>query len=64
MLREAYLESNGKVYYQYDFENSTPNENMRPFLNNSGFAKTEGIIIHDVFKDYFANVGAVPWQNM
>lgn len=64
MLREAYLENTGRAYYQFDPENSTPNENvMVPFLNESGFTNAEGIIVRDTFKEYFSNEGAVPWQN-
>jgi len=63
MLQEAYLENTGRAYYQFDPENSTPNENMVPFLNESGFTNAEGIIVRDAFKAYFSNEGAVPWQN-
>ncbi|KAF0687727.1 protein ANTAGONIST OF LIKE HETEROCHROMATIN PROTEIN 1-like, partial [Aphis craccivora] len=61
MLRDAYLEHNGKAYYQFDQEYSTVN-NMRSFSGESGFINTEGVIVRDIFKDYFANIGAVPWQ--
>jgi len=62
MLRDAYLENNGKAYYQFDQECSTQNNNMRSFPGEGGFINTEGVRVRDIFKDYFANIGAVPWQ--
>jgi hypothetical protein len=62
MLRDAYLENNGKAYYQFDQECATQINNMRSFSGEGGFINTEGVRVRDIFKDYFANIGAVPRQ--
>lgn len=61
MLRDAYLEKNGKIFYQTDSE-ETPSANMTSLVSESGFLSTEGIAVRAIFKDYFVNEGAVSWQ--
>jgi len=61
MLRDAYLEKNGKIFYQPDSE-EPPSANMTSLASESGFLSTEGIAVRDIFKDYFVNEGAVSWQ--
>lgn len=60
MLRDAYLENNGKAFYQFHQECSTQNNKMRSFSGEGGFISTEGVRVRDIFKDYFTNIGAVP----
>jgi len=62
MLWDAYLENNGKAYYQFDQECSTQNNNMRSFSGEVGFINTKGVRVRDIFKEYFENIEAVPWQ--
>jgi len=61
MLRDAYLEKNGKIFYQYDSE-EPPSANMTTLASESGFLSTEGIAVRHIFKNYFVNEGAVTWQ--
>jgi len=35
---------------------------MTPLEHGRGFLSSEGLTVRDIFKDYFANEGAVPWQ--
>jgi hypothetical protein len=62
MLRDAYLEKNGKIYYQFDSQQPNPDGNMTPLEHERGFLSTEGLAVRDIFKDYFVNEGAVQWQ--
>lgn len=62
MLRDAYLEKNGKVYHQFDSEQPIPDNNMLPLEHERGFLSSEGLSVREIFKDYFVNEGAVPWQ--
>jgi len=62
MLRDAYLEKNGKVYHQFDSEQPIPDNNMLPLEHERGFLSSEGLAVREIFKDYFVNEGAVPWQ--
>jgi len=62
MLRYAYLEKNGKVYHQFDSEQPIPDNNMLPLEYERGFLSSEGLSVREIFKDYFVNEGAVPWQ--
>ncbi|KAL4104241.1 hypothetical protein QTP88_019550 [Uroleucon formosanum] len=59
--KNAYLEKNGKIFYQPDSEEPS-NANMTSLASESGFLSTEGIAVRDIFKDYFVNEGAVSWQ--
>jgi len=61
MLRDAYLEKNGKIFYQPDSE-EPPSANMTSLASESGFLSTEGLAVRDIFKDYFVNEGVVSWQ--
>ncbi|KAL4123037.1 hypothetical protein QTP88_015269 [Uroleucon formosanum] len=62
MLRDAYLEKNGKIYYQFDSQQSNPDGNMTPLEHERGFLSIEGLAVRDIFKDYFVNEGAVQRQ--
>lgn len=62
MLRDAYLEKNNKIFYQYDHEKCMNNIHFTPLINEGGFANAEGFTVRDSFKEYFNNEGAVPWQ--
>lgn len=59
MLRDAYLEKNGKVYHQFDSEQSNPQNNMTSLEHEKGFLSSEGLVVKDI-KDYFDNKGSVP----
>lgn len=61
MLRDAYLEKNGKIFYQPDSE-EPPSANMTSLASESGFLSTEGVAVRDIFKEYFVNEGAATWQ--
>jgi len=62
MLRDAYLEKNGKVYHQFDSEQPIPDNNILSLEHEKGILSPEGLVIREIFKDYFVNEGAVPWQ--
>lgn len=46
MLRDAYLEKNGKIFYQFDSEEPA-SANMTSLASESGFLSTEGIVVRD-----------------
>jgi hypothetical protein len=35
---------------------------MAPLEHEKDFLSSEGLVVRDTFKDYFANERAVPWQ--
>lgn len=62
MLRVAYLEKNGKIFYQFDLQETTPNVNMESLASENGFLSSNSIVVRNIYKDFFVNEGAVPWQ--
>ncbi|KAF0764503.1 protein ANTAGONIST OF LIKE HETEROCHROMATIN PROTEIN 1-like [Aphis craccivora] len=61
MLREGYLEKNGKVFYNYDSEESRTINNMISIVREGGF-NADGFHVRDAFKQFFMNEGAVSFQ--
>jgi len=45
MLRDAYLEKNGKVYHQFDSEQPISDKNMVPLEHKRGFLSSEGLAV-------------------
>lgn len=62
MLREGYLEKNGKVFYYYDPGESRPINNMTSIVREGGFLNADGFLVRDTFKQFFMNEGAVSFQ--
>lgn len=62
MLREGYLEKNGKVFYNYNSEESRPINNMISIVREGGFSNADGFHVRDAFKQFFMNERAVSFQ--
>lgn len=60
LLRDAFLEKNGKSFYEHDPTHSTP---FNDFSRAGGYSNAEGFDIRDKFKNFFVQEGQVPWQN-
>ena len=64
LLRDAYLESNKKPYYEMDTSQMPPSENFTALARGGGFANAEGFAVRDAFTEYFnSRAGQVPWQS-
>lgn len=50
MLRDAYLEKNGKVNHQFDSKQPIPDNNMLPLEHERGFLSSEGLAVREIFK--------------
>lgn len=62
ILRDAYLEENGRPYYVYD-DTQRPTENMIDLARPRGYGNYGGAQIRDKLKDYFcSHLGEVSWQ--
>lgn len=59
MLRETYLEENGRAYQEFDSSEPIPTNNMIPIAREGGFINADGFVVRDSFKDFFNNEGAV-----
>lgn len=62
MLRDAYLEENGRAFQEYDSSALAPT-NIIPIARGGGFGNAEGFSIRDIYKDFFNNEGTVSWQD-
>jgi len=60
LLRDAFLEKNGKSYYEHDTTQPTL---FHDLSRTGGFANAEGFDVRDKFKNFFIQEGQVPWQN-
>ncbi|XP_060861851.1 uncharacterized protein LOC132938875 [Metopolophium dirhodum] len=63
MLRDAYLEENGRAFREFDSREPVPINNIIPIARGGGFANAEGFDVREAYKDFFNNEGAVSWQN-
>lgn len=62
LLRNSYLEENGKPYYTYDPNEDSPG-GLASFTRIGGFANQEGFEIRDKFTTFFNQIGVLDWQN-
>lgn len=62
LLRDAFLEKNSKIFYEYDPNVNLPH-NIIPLAGVGGFANADGLEIRNMFTDFFNEEGAVNWQN-
>lgn len=62
MLRDAYLEGNGRCYYERS-NTDPPTQYFIPLRAGGGFGNLEGFDIREQFCNYFnSNSGSVHWQ--
>jgi len=62
MLRDAYLEENGRAFQEFDSSEPIPTNNMIQISRGGGFANAVGFTVRDSYKDFFNHEGAVSWQ--
>lgn len=62
MLRDAYLEENGRAFIEFNSREPVPTNNIIPIARGGGFANAEGFDVREAFKEFFCNEGAVSWQ--
>jgi len=62
LLRNAYLEENGRAFQEYDSNEPIPTNNMIQIARGGGFTNAEGFAVRDSYKDFFNHEGAVSWQ--
>lgn len=62
MLRDAYLEENGRAFQEFDSSEPIPTNNMIQIARGGGFANADGFAVRDAYKDFFNHEGAVSWQ--
>jgi len=62
MLREGYMEKNKRPFFDHNTEQPPPIDNMIPLTRRGGFSNIEGFEVREVFKTFFNNEGALPWQ--
>lgn len=62
MLREGYMEKNKRPFFDHNTEQPPPIDNMIPLTRRGGYSNIEGFEVREVFKTFFNNEGALPWQ--
>lgn len=63
MLRDGFLEEENVDFFQFNFSEQLPTQNMISLCATDGFANAEGFDIRDEFMNYFnSNAGSVQWQ--
>lgn len=67
MLRDAYLEENGRASKEFYSRETVPINNIIPIARGGGFANVERFNVREPYKDFFNNEAvnnrAVSWQN-
>lgn len=59
LLRDAFLENSGRIFYEYDREKSI---NMGHLTSSGGYANTDCFYVREQFNIFFIQEGAVSWQ--
>jgi len=62
MLRDAYLEKNGRGFQEFDSSEPIPTNNMIQIARGGGFANADGFAVRDAYKDLFNHEGAISCQ--
>lgn len=64
LLRDAYLEKQGKPYYELDPTDPLPTRNFLPLSRTGGFSNADGFAVRNLLTEYFnSNEGTIAWQD-
>lgn len=63
-LRDGYLETQNKPFYELDPSEPPPSQNFIPLTRAGGFANIDGFSVRNSFMEYFnSREGTITWQN-